>query len=98
MSSMGIAPSSTLSPNIAETRSQQNRWLCELSSVAPALPRSVRGGAAGQRARRDSGRGGAGATARPRPGRVAGRDRGGRTTGAQPPFRQEAGNLAKTIS
>ena len=38
MSSMEIAPSSTLSPNIAETRSQQDHWLCELSLVAPALP------------------------------------------------------------
>lgn len=35
---MEIAPSNTLSPNIAEPRSQQDHWLCELSLVAPALP------------------------------------------------------------
>ena len=36
---MGIAPSNTLSPNTAETSNQQDHWLCELSLVAPALPR-----------------------------------------------------------
>ena len=38
ISSMGVAPSQTLSPNIAETKSQQDHWLCELSPVAPARP------------------------------------------------------------
>ena len=39
---MGIAPSNTLSPNTAETRSQQDHWLCELSLVVPARPRRSR--------------------------------------------------------
>ena len=68
MSSMGVAPSNTLSPNIAETRSQQDHWLCELSPVAPALPRS--GGAGRRQARRE---------ARPRPGRRGGAARKWRT-------------------
>ena len=86
MSSMGVAPSNTLSPNTAKTRSQQDHWLCELSLVAPALPCPAppcRGGAGRGAAPADGRRGHGGQDSAARPSRVTRWDRCGRTTGGK---------------
>ena len=97
MSSMGIAPSSTLSPNIAETSNQQDHWLCELSLVASALPclalpRSVGAAPSGPRCRAEQRRTHYRGQVRCRNGAQGGRN-GATHPGAALPGGTEAGTL-----